>query len=262
MIIDKTKNNQKPLILISNDDGYQSKGITSLIDMVRGIGDIVVCAPDSARSGYSRAFTAALPLRLHHQGTKGNVDIWSCDGTPVDCIKLAVDEILAHRTPDLIISGINHGDNASVNSHYSGTMGVVIEGCMKGIPSIAFSLADHREDADFEPMRNKVVEIINHLLIEGLPNGVCLNVNFPKTKEFAGVKICRMARGAWENECVKRQHPFGSEYFWLGGEYVSYEPEAEDTDRWALMHNYIAVTPTTIDLTAYEAIERMKSWDL
>ena len=170
--------NKRPLILISNDDGYQAKGINSLVDMLRTLADIVVCAPDGPRSGFSCAFSAEIPLKLTLRRQEPGVEVWSCNGTPVDCVKMALDNIVSRR-PDMVVGGINHGDNSSVNSHYSGTMGVVLEGCMKYIPSVAFSLCDHSEDADFEPMRPLVRSITQRVLKEGLPKGACLNVNFP-----------------------------------------------------------------------------------
>lgn len=252
-------NYMKPLILISNDDGYQAKGINSLIDMLTGMGDIIVCAPDSARSGFSTAFTSVTPLRLKLQKKSDGLEIWSCNGTPVDCIKLAYDRLCTRR-PDIVIGGINHGDNSSVNSHYSGTMGIVREGCMKHTPSVAFSLCDQREDADFSNMTAYVREITAKILSEGLPTGVCLNANFPLVDEYKGVKVCRMALGQWENEVVRGIHPSGYEYFWLAGNYSCDEPEAEDTDKWALKHGFVAVTPTRIDVTDYDSLGRMKNW--
>lgn len=186
--------------------------------------------------------------------------MWSCSGTPVDCVKIALDQLCADRWPDLVIGGINHGDNGSVNTHYSGTMGVTLEGCMKYIPSVAFSLCDHSDDANFEPLTVIVKTITKRLLEEGLPKGVCLNVNFPLADKFNGVRICRMAHGTWGNEVVKCQHPRGYDYFWMTGEYTNDEPEAEDTDNWALTHDYVAITPTKIDVTDYEMMERMKDW--
>ena len=186
-------NTKKPLILISNDDGYHAKGINSLIDMLRDIADIIVCAPESARSGFATAFSATIPLRLKLRRDEVGMQMWSCNGTPVDCVKIALQELFADRLPDMILGGINHGDNASVNVHYSGTMGVTLEGCMKYIPSIGFSLCDFSSDADFEPLRPYVRQIVQKVLNEGLPKGVCLNVNFPKLTEFKGIKVCRMA---------------------------------------------------------------------
>ncbi|MBQ9651829.1 MAG: 5'/3'-nucleotidase SurE [Prevotella sp.] len=249
--------NKRPLILISNDDGYRARGIRCLVEMVKDFGDVIVCAPNSGRSGSSCAFTVTDSLRLIKRGEEPGVEVWSCTGTPVDCVKIALAE-LCPRKPDLVIGGINHGDNASVNTHYSGTMGVTMEGCMKYIPSIAFSVCDHRAEADFEPLRPYVREIVDRVLAEGLPRGICLNVNFPVVEKYAGVRVCRMAFGTWGNEIDKRHHPRGHDYYWMVGEYTNDEPEAEDTDNWALTHGYVAITPTTMDVTAYEVIEEMK----
>ena len=269
--------NERPLILISNDDGYQAKGINELIKMVAPLGDILVCAPDGPRSGFSCAFSATIPLTLTrhddpsslHTPHSTNIEVWSSNGTPVDCVKLALARLVTRR-PDLVIGGINHGDNGSVNSHYSGTMGVVMEGCMKYIPSVAFSLCDHHDDADFEPLRPYIVDITRRVLEKGLPKGVCLNVNFPlieggRSKElgskegtYRGVRVCRMAQGSWLNEVTTCHHPRGYDYHWMVGHYRNDEPEATDTDNWALNHGYVAITPTTFDVTAYEAMEGLK----
>lgn len=260
----QTERAERPLILISNDDGYMSKGINCLVDMLRDMADIVVCAPEGARSGYSCAFSAELPLRLNHRHSEEGVDIWSCNGTPVDCVKMALANIV-DRWPAMVVGGINHGDNSSVNAHYSGTMGVVLEGCMKYIPSVAFSLCDYREDADFEPMRPLVRSITQRVLKEGLQRGVCLNVNFPlmesKVEGYKGVRVCRMAFGRWVNETVMCHHVRGYDYWWMAGNYVSDEAEAEDTDRWALNHGYVAITPTQIDVTHYGVMQTLKEWD-
>jgi 5'-nucleotidase len=252
---------KRPLLLISNDDGYQAKGINSLVDMLKDMADIIVCAPDDARSGFSCAFSAGVPLRLTLQHKEEGVEIWSCNGTPVDCVKMALANI-CQRRPDMVIGGINHGDNASVNTHYSGTMGVTMEGCLKYIPSLAFSLCDQASDADFEPMRSYVREMTLRVLDEGLPKGACLNINFPKGGDYAGVKVCRMAYGTWYNETEQHHHSRGYDYWWMIGHYRNDEPEAEDTDKWALENGYIAITPTTIDVTAYEAMDQIKGWNL
>ncbi|MBO5579149.1 MAG: 5'/3'-nucleotidase SurE [Prevotella sp.] len=254
--------NKKPFILISNDDGYQAKGINSLVDMIRDMADILVCAPESGRSGMACAFSANEPLVLVPQKQEEGLEVWSCNGTPVDCVKLALEELCKERRPQMVIGGINHGDNASVNAHYSGTMGVTLEGCMKYIPSVAFSLCTHDWFADFEPLRPYIRKIVRKVLDDGLPKGVCLNVNFPVVDQFKGVRICRMAPGTWDNEVVKCRHPRGYDYWWMVGRYTNDEPEAEDTDNWALRHGYIAITPTKIDITSYEMIEQMKNWDL
>lgn len=255
----------RPLILISNDDGFRAKGINCLIDMVKEIGDVIVCAPNSARSGFSSAFSGLEYLTLKRQMTKtngeaydDNVQMWYTNGTPVDCIKLAWDQ-LCNRKPDIIISGINHGDNSTVNNHYSGTVGVAKEGCLKGIPSVAFSLCDFDKDANFDPMKPYVKKIVKKVLKEGLPHGTFLNVNFPKTTNFKGVRLCRMTFAQWVNEVYKCAHPRGFDYFWLVGHLENAEPDAEETDQWALNHDYIAITPTTIDVTDYNLL---KTWKL
>ena len=255
---------KRPLLLISNDDGYTAKGIRELVEMVSAYGDIIVCAPDSARSGFSCAFSVTTPLQLKRREQRLGVEVWSCNGTPVDCVKLALAE-LCPRRPDMVIGGINHGDNASVNAHYSGTMGVTIEGCMKYIPSVAFSLCDHDENADFEPLRPYIQTITQRVLADGLPKGVCLNVNFPSLHSdpiYHGVKVCRMAKGTWDSEVTRCHHPRGYDYWWMMGHYTNDEPEAEDTDRWALSHGYVAITPTQVDVTAYTALDLIKNWNL
>ena len=254
-------NQDKPLILISNDDGYQAKGINCLVEMLAPLADIIVCAPEGARSGFSCAFSATTPLRLNKRSQRPGVEIWSSNGTPVDCVKLALDK-LCPRRPDMVVGGINHGDNGSVNSHYSGTMGVVLEGTMKYIPSVAFSLCDHNDDADFEPLRPYILAATRKVLAEGLPKGVCLNVNFPLLKEgtFRGVRLCRMAQGRWVNEITTCHHPRDYDYYWMVGHYVNDEPEADDTDNWALTHGYVAITPTHIDVTAYDFLKT--NWEL
>ena len=254
--------NDKPLSLISNDDGYEAKGINSLVEMIRDMADIIVCAPDSGRSGFSCAFTAVAPLTLTPRRQEEGLEVWSCSGTPVDCVKLALEELCRERRPQMVIGGINHGDNASVNAHYSGTMGVTLEGCMKYIPSVAFSLCTHDVFADFSPLRPLIRKIVAQVLEKGLPKGVCLNVNFPVLEQFQGVKVCRMAPGTWSAETVKCHHPRGYDYWWMVGNYTDDNPEAEETDSWALRQGYVAITPTKIDVTAYEMIDQMQDWDL
>lgn len=256
-------NTDTPLILISNDDGYTAPGINKLVDMLRPLGyRLVVCAPDGARSGFSCAFSAELPLRLCHKSGDGQVDVWACNGTPVDCVKIAVDRILGGRMPDMVIGGINHGDNSTVNNHYSGTMGIAKEGCMKYIPSVAFSSCFYNHDANLEPLAPYVRKIVENVIRNGLPKGICLNVNFPAREEFKGVKVCRMTFGQWVNEIVAEKHPRGYDYFWMVGHYRNDEPAAEDTDQWALDNGYVAITPTRIDVTAYEMMEQIKEWKL
>lgn len=254
--------NNRPLILIANDDGYQSNGIRTLVSFLTDMADIIVCAPDGGRSGYSCAFSAATPLTLKRVDNIPGAEVWACSGTPVDCVKMAWENLLTDRKPDLILGGINHGDNSTVNNHYSGTMGVAMEGCMKYVPSVAFSSCDYDVNADLSYLRDYVRSIVRRVLSEGLPKGICLNVNFPKTDgAFAGLRVCRMGFGRWINETVKRRHPHGHDYYWMTGQYLDDEPEATDNDRWALSHGYVAVTPTLMDVTAHELLSQMHDWE-
>lgn len=251
---------KRPLLLLSNDDGVNAKGIHELIRALRPVGDLIVVAPDGPRSGSAGAITSANPVRCALLQQENGLSVYKCSGTPVDCVKLALHAIVPDK-PDLVIGGINHGDNSSVNVHYSGTMGVVIEGCLKGIPSIGFSLCNHQADADFSPVLPYVRRIVEETLEKGLPEGICLNVNFPDTPDLEGVLICRQTHGVWTNEFVKADHPRGGNYYWLTGEYLNLEPKAEDTDYWALAHNYVAITPTQIDVTAYTVMRELKTWN-
>lgn len=255
----KTINN-KPLILVSNDDGVTAKGINELIKTLQPMAELIVVAPDGPRSGASGSITSEHPLRYTLLQEQPGLTVFSCTGSPVDCVKLALHELVP-RKPDLVIGGINHGDNSSVNVHYSGTMGVVIEGCLKGIPSVGFSLCDHKPDADFTPSFPYIRRVVTEVLSHGLPYGVCLNVNFPKGQQLKGLKICRQTDGVWTNEFQRADHPRGGLYFWMTGEYVNLEPEAEDTDHWALDHGYVALTPTQIDVTAYSVMDELKQWN-
>ena len=253
---------QRPLILISNDDGYHAPGLRFLADFLRPFAHVLICAPDGGRSGFSRAFSAVDPLTLRRRKNLDDlgehVEVWSCSGTPVDCVKIALDQLCTERKPDLILGGINHGDNSSVNNHYSGTMGIAVEGTMKYIPSIAFSSCYYDVKADLSPLRPYVEAIVKRVLQEGLPKGVCLNVNFPARQEFRGVKACRMTWGSWTNEVEKRHHPRGYDYYWVVGHYRNDEPGTEGTDQWALEQGFVAITPTQIDVTAYSYMEKLQ----
>ncbi|NDV65547.1 5'/3'-nucleotidase SurE [Bacteroides sp. 224] len=247
---------RKPLIFISNDDGVTAKGINELIKYLRPLGEVVVMAPDSARSGSGCALTVNTPVHYKLIKREPGLTIYSCSGTPVDCVKLARNTIL-DRTPDLIVGGINHGDNSGTNVHYSGTMGIVIEGCLNGIPSVGFSLCNHAPDADFAPFKPYVVEVARMVLEKGLPDRTCLNVNFPDTQEVKGVKVCEQAVGRWQKEWEPCPRRFDDCYYWLTGEFVNTEPENPKTDNWALAQGYVAITPTTVDVTAYGFIEEL-----
>lgn len=250
----------RPLILISNDDGVTAKGINELIACLRNVADLVVVAPHGPRSGFSGAITCESPIKYSLVRESEGLIVYKCTGTPVDCIKLALQAAMP-RVPDLIIGGINHGDNSGINVHYSGTMAIAIEGALKGIPSIGFSLCDYHADANFAPLMPFIQKIVKEVLVNGLPKGSCLNVNFP-VGTLKGIKLCRQTKGEWTNEWAESVHPRGGSYFWLTGDFVSCEKEAEDTDYWALQNGYVAITPIKIDMTAYQLLDNMKNWDL
>ena len=207
----------RPYILVSNDDGVEAPGIKFLVETLRSVADLLVVAPDSPRSGFGCSITAMHPINYKILREDPGLKICSCSGTPTDCIKLALN-VFTDRKPDLVVAGINHGDNSSVNVHYSGTMGAVTEGALQGYPAVAFSLCDHRENADFAPLRPYLIDFVFKAIAIGLPPFTCLNINCEEP-----------------------------------------EPEAEDTDRWALAHGYVAVTPTQLDVTATGLVDILKS---
>lgn len=251
--------NQRPLILVSNDDGIMAKGISELIKFLRPLGEIVVMAPDSARSGSGCALTVTEPVHFQQLRRDVGLTIYKCSGTPTDCIKLARNTVL-DRQPDLVVGGINHGDNSATNVHYSGTMAVVIEGSLNGIPSIGFSLCSHDPGADFEAAGAYIRQIAAMVLEKGLPPLTCLNVNIPATKEIKGIKVCEQAKGQWTNEWEPCPRKADANYYWLIGEFKDQEPENEKSDRWALANDYIAITPTTVDVTAHHFVEELNGW--
>lgn len=248
---------EKPIILVTNDDGVNAKGIKALVEMVKGLGEIYVVAPNRANSGKSNSITVEVPIRIKKVKEEENLHVYSCKGTPVDCVKLALNKILP-RTPDFLVSGINHGANTSVSVLYSGTMGATIEGCLNGIPSVGFSLNDFNSKADFSQSVLFGRRIFQNVIKNGLQKYVCLNVNFP-TGEIKGVRVCRQADGAWKEEFDHRKDPFGGDYFWLTGHFKNAEPKAEDTDEWAIQNGYASVVPTLIDMTAHQLVEELKS---
>jgi 5'-nucleotidase len=255
------KSTALPTILITNDDGITAPGIRNLVEAVKGLGKIVVVAPDKPQSAMGHAITIGQPLRMNKIELFDGVESWQTSGTPVDCIKLAVNKILP-RKPDLIVSGINHGSNASINVIYSGTMSAAMEGALEEIPSIGFSLTDFSIDADFSAARKYVRMIVEHVLRDGIPLGVCLNVNIPNVSAdlIRGIKVCRQARANWEEEFDERKDPHGKPYYWLTGVFRNYD-QGEDTDIWALEQNYVTVVPCEVDLTAHHAIEHYKHWE-
>lgn len=255
---------EKPLILVTNDDGITAPGIRALIGIVKSLGDVdvYVVAPDSPQSAMGHAITINSTLHIEEMKLKNGAEMeWSCSGTPVDCVKLACDRILPRR-PDLCVSGINHGSNSSINVIYSGTMSAAVEAGIEGIPSIGFSLADFSYHADFEASAKFIKQIIQQTLENGLPEGVVLNVNIPKLPEskLKGIKICRQARAKWDEEFEERKDPRGRNYYWLTGKFVNMDG-GEDTDEWALDNGYISVVPVQFDLTAHQTIPVLNQWD-
>lgn len=247
----------RPVILVTNDDGYQAGGINSLVESIRGLGRIVVCAPDSPRSGYSASFTCTRPVSLSRISDDGEVAIYSCSGTPVDCVKLALHRFFSERKPDLILSGINHGGNDSICVMYSGTMGAALEGCAVGVPSAGISLRNHDTKADFSGVVPVVRTIAESLLLHPMPQGVALNINIPDVPKLQGIRVCRQAGGYWDKEFHYLEGDENNDFahFQVTGVYVNTEPSATDTDRYWLEHEYISIVPTTVDQTAYHNLK-------
>lgn len=253
---------KEKLILVSNDDGVDAKGIKTLIEVASRYGTVLVVAPSEAQSGMSHAITIKTPLRAKRLKKTENIEIYSCQGTPVDCVKLAINQLLEGRQPDLLLSGVNHGSNSSSSVIYSGTMAVAMEGCVNQIPSVGFSLLSYDPDADFTASAKIIEKVIENIFENGLEEGVCLNVNIPYLPydQIKGIKICRQAKGLWKEEFVKRVDPHQGVYYWLTGYYLNLEEDSEDTDEHALADNYASIVPIHIDLTAYSAIQNLKNW--
>ena len=254
---------REPVILVTNDDGITAPGIRNLVEAVKDLGKVVVVAPDKAQSGMGHAITIGVPLRLHKVNMFEDIEAWQCTGTPVDCVKLAVDKIL-HQKPDICLSGINHGANHSINVIYSGTMSAAVEAAIESIPSVGFSLLDYAIDADFTAARHYARLIVEQMLQSENEKHTVLNVNFPiaKPEEIKGVKICRQAYAKYEEDFLERVDPHGRKYYWLTGEFVNFD-EGTDTDVWALANNYVSVVPVQFDLTHYKLKERLeKDWNI
>ena len=253
---------EKPLILVTNDDGINAPGIRCLIDVMSEIGEVIVVAPDSPQSGMGHAITINSPLHCSKISPKSSKRLeYSCSGTPADCVKLAVNELMP-RKPDLCVSGINHGSNSSINVIYSGTMSAAIEAGIEGIPAIGFSLLDYRWNANFSDSKKFIKKITLNALKNKIPKDVVLNVNIPtlKESEIKGIKICRQAKSYWVEEFDKRKNPLGQEYYWLTGKFID-KDKGEDTDEWALKNGFISIVPVEFDLTAHSAIKALNQWN-
>jgi 5'-nucleotidase len=251
--------NSKPNILVVNDDGITAPGIKVLIHIMKEIGRVVVVAPDSPQSGMGHAITIGKPLRLDKVDIYEGVEMYSCSGTPADCVKLAVTKIFKGKKPDLCVSGINHGLNNGINVLYSGTMSAAVEGAIEGIPSIGFSLDDYTWQANFSHTEKYIKEIALQVLANGMPTATLLNVNFPNTAHIKGIKICRQANAKWAEDFDERIDPYKRPYYWISGVF-QVNDKGEDTDSWALENNYVSVVPIQFDMTAHHAIPVLNSW--
>lgn len=251
---------KKPLILVTNDDGVTAPGIRALVEVALTLGDVLVVAPDSPQSGMGHAITIHDPIRLHPTRAFEGLDAYECSGTPVDCVKLAAKVLLQGRKPDLCVSGINHGSNASINIIYSGTLSAAMEASLEGIPSIGFSLLDYSYQADFESVKPFAEKIMRYVLEQGMEHGSLLNVNFPRLpfEDIQGIKICRQAEARWIEEFVEATDPRGQKYYWLTGRFENNDL-TPGTDLWALEHGFVSVVPSMHDLTNYKALDTMRN---
>jgi 5'-nucleotidase len=248
------------LILITNDDGLYAAGLKTLTGVMKEFGKVVVISATESRSAMSQALTVKQPLRVKLLEETDDQRMYACSGTPTDGVKLAVNQLL-ERKPDLLVSGINHGSNASASVLYSGTMAAALEGCLYGITSAGFSLNSYSPTADFSACEKYIRIICKMVLNEPLPQGVCLNVNFPaiEASEIKGIRVARQARGCWQEEFEKRKDPMGKTYYWLTGRFINHEPESTDTDEWAMKNGYVSVVPVSTDMTAYSFLSELKT---
>lgn len=255
--------NKRPLILVTNDDGITSRGISTLIHLMKEMGEVWVVAPDSPQSGMGHAITVGDTLRLEPSDIFGDIKAYECSGTPADCVKMARHFVLKdYRQPDLVVSGINHGSNTAISVLYSGTMSAAIEAAIEGTPAIGFSLCDFSSGAEFSHLHDPIQKIVSMVLDKGLPDGVALNVNFPpkRNEPLKGIKVCRQANAKWNEEFDQRYDPNGRRYFWMAGNFVNFD-KGEDNDEWAIANNYVSVVPCQFDLTAHHAIRTLNdSW--
>ena len=252
---------KRPLILVTNDDGISAPGIRTLISAMNELGDVIVVAPDSPQSAMGHAITINSTLQCNQVKIDEGPQIeYSCSGTPADCVKLGINEIL-DRKPDVCVSGVNHGSNSSINVIYSGTMSAAVEASIEGIPAIGFSLLDYSWNANFNEIKKYLINITKQALLNGIPKGNALNVNFPKLKEkdIKGIKICRQANAYWVEKFDKRVNPQGKEYYWLTGEFIN-KDNGHDSDEWALANGFISIVPVKFDMTDHENISYIKKW--
>ncbi len=246
---------EKPVILVTNDDGIHAKGILTLAETVKEFGKVIVVSADRSYSAMSHAITVKDPLRIKEVEERNGIHFYQTNGTPADCVKLALHFILDEK-PDFIVSGINHGTNSSTSVHYSGTLGAAREGSLNGVPSIGFSLLSYDPDADFSESKRVVRSVLSETIKNGMPSGTFLNVNIPESNELAGIKHCRQGNGKWVEEFIEREDPRGQKYYWLTGHFKNLEPEAKDTDEYFLEQNFATVVPCKIDITDFETLNK------
>ncbi|MDD4108746.1 MAG: 5'/3'-nucleotidase SurE [Prolixibacteraceae bacterium] len=246
------------LILVTNDDGIHARGLRELVEVMKLFGEVVVISSEVSMSGKGCGITVDQPLRAIPVEKIHGVPTYKCNGTPVDSVKLSFNNILG-RTPDYVVSGINHGANSSISVIYSGTMGAAIEGCLHGVPSMGFSLDDFSQDADFSKAKIIVAKVFQSVIDNGVPPFTCLNVNIPKGKP-KGIQVCRQTHGKWVEEFERRTDPHGREYHWLSGYFKNFEETSAGTDVHALKNNYVSVVPVSIDMTCYKTLEELKHW--
>jgi 5'-nucleotidase len=247
------------LILVTNDDGLYAAGLKTLLGVMEEFGKVVLVSTTESMSGMSQALTVKTPLRVKLLEENDRHRVYMCNGTPTDSIKLAINQLL-ERNPDWVVSGINHGANASVSVLYSGTMAAALEGCLYGIDSVGFSLNNFSPSADFSACRKYIRMVMRRVAEEPLPKGICLNVNIPAVPkaDIKGIRVCRQARGNWKEEFEKRKDPMGKTYYWLTGVFLNHEPDSEDTDEWALANNFVSVVPVSVDMTAHNYLSHLK----
>ncbi len=250
----------RPQLLISNDDGIHAPGIMALLEVAREFGDTTVVAPDSAQSGMGHAISIGKPLRIYKEALPFGLTGYAVNGTPADCVKLATGVIM-QSTPDLILSGINHGANSSVSTIYSGTLSAAREGALQQIPAIGFSLCNFSHEADLSAAKVAVRAVLSLALSQGLQPGQCLNVNIPNLppEEIKGIRVTRQAMGRWVEEFDERVDPNGRKYYWLTGKFALMD-HGDDTDEHALAHGYVSVTPMNQDLTAHHQRPQFSEW--
>lgn len=244
---------QRPLIVITNDDGIGAPGLRYLIDTVKDMGDIIVLAPDSPRSGQSSAITVNQMLRIKLEEESEGLQIYRINGTPVDCVKLGMYAVVPRR-PDLLLAGVNHGSNSGTSVIYSGTMGAVIEGCFLGIPSVGFSLLHSSWTADFSECGPIIRDVSEETLRYGLPQGICLNVNIPAQCKPLGLKRCKASQGYWTDEYTEYRDPNGKPFYLLTGRFVDKNPDDDTTDNYWLARQWATLVRVNVDMSADRAM--------